>query len=138
MALFGKRKGDDPIVADILQQQRYRLLGHAGEGGIAQVSSCFDVYLNRIVAIKRLKEDYSRFVLSAASGGSSVTYSERALEDITGQLTDLALELEDRGLLESGQTFSDEELLIFRRSGRYSMGSPSGTCGGCDNNCSCN
>ena len=51
MALFGKRKGDD------LQQQRYRLLGHAGEGGIAQVASCFDVYLNRIVAIKHLKEE---------------------------------------------------------------------------------
>ena len=86
--------------------------------------------LNTIVA--RLKEQYAAFVVSASGGGSSATYATRSLEEICGQLSDIAEELESRGELNSGQTFSDEELLVFRRQGRFTSGSISGTCGRCD------
>ncbi|MBD3392276.1 MAG: protein kinase [Chitinivibrionales bacterium] len=58
MGLFGKPKEEvrNRLLRDILAQKRYNELGVAGEGGIAQVASCFDVYLNRIVAVKQLKD----------------------------------------------------------------------------------
>ncbi len=59
MALFrGKR---DEAVSKILNMyrrpHRYRTLKPLGEGGLAYVSSCFDTYLSRVVALKALKEE---------------------------------------------------------------------------------
>jgi serine/threonine-protein kinase len=57
MDLFNKSGHDrNKLLQSILKCRRYHALGMAGEGGIAQVTSFFDVYLNRVVAIKELKQ----------------------------------------------------------------------------------
>lgn len=51
-----------PAVRRLLQpyssRERYRKVGDIGEGGLSRVSSSFDRFLNRIVAVKELKEEF--------------------------------------------------------------------------------
>lgn len=57
MPLFHRR---DLVVRQLLElyrrPNRYRPVKQLGEGGLATVSSCFDTYLGRVVALKELKE----------------------------------------------------------------------------------
>lgn len=84
---------------------------------------------------ERLKKQYVGFVLAAAGAGSSLSYASRSLDEICSQLTDVAAELEDRGLLNTGRTFSDEEVLVFRRHGRYVPHLHEPACGETCNTC---
>jgi hypothetical protein len=52
-----KHMTPDALLRDLLKEQRYHQLGTATEGGTAQVASCYDAYLNRIVAVKQLKDE---------------------------------------------------------------------------------
>jgi eukaryotic-like serine/threonine-protein kinase len=54
MGLFGKQK--EPRRPPLSPgKERYKLLTLLGEGGFAQVRSCFDTSLNRVIALKELK-----------------------------------------------------------------------------------
>ena len=79
---------------------------------------------------KQLKSQYAKHVTSAAGGqGGSVTFSARSLDDICGQLTDVAEEMEGRGILRTGQTFTDEEVLVFNRYSRFTRLNLQSCCG---------
>ena len=57
MAFF-KRSTTEQLLAALRKGDRYRTLAHIGEGGISDVESAFDHYLNRIVAVKKLKKKH--------------------------------------------------------------------------------
>lgn len=51
-----KRKPSvEKLLAPLRKGTRYHAVGPVGEGGLARVSSSFDTYLNRVVAVKELK-----------------------------------------------------------------------------------
>jgi serine/threonine-protein kinase len=57
MALFGKKNDPAKLLKAFRKGDRYRKLDLLGEGGLARVSGQFDSYLNRVVAVKELKEE---------------------------------------------------------------------------------
>lgn len=47
----------DELLESLRQKDRYRILGLLGKGEVADIYSCFDTYLNRIVAMKQLRKE---------------------------------------------------------------------------------
>lgn len=57
MHLFGKKAGKSRIILETVGGKRYHELNDLGTGGLARITSAFDVHLNRVVAAKKLKEN---------------------------------------------------------------------------------
>jgi serine/threonine-protein kinase len=62
MTPFGRKKGksENPLLPleFFKKKKRYYFLERIGEGGLGQVSSYFDTYLNRVIAVKELKAEH--------------------------------------------------------------------------------
>lgn len=57
MNLFGFQAKDEALEG-LRQKDRYRLVGSLGKGTYTEIFSCFDSFLNRIVAMKQLRKEF--------------------------------------------------------------------------------
>ncbi|MFP4240328.1 MAG: protein kinase domain-containing protein [Chitinispirillaceae bacterium] len=76
MNLFNFQAKDEAL-NDLRQKERYRLLGSLGKGTYTEIFSCFDSFLNRIVAMKQLRKEFlndSKVVKSFLNESKLISY----------------------------------------------------------------